>query len=387
MTRRMRQLWTIVRTDLVRLVRDRTALFFIAVLPFVVILALANFVTDGDDAVRVAIVDADRSDESAALAERLGAAVDVDVDVASDERDVRRDLQLGRIDGAVLLPAGFGEALGSPETQVVLLVDRSRTSSALVDEAVDGALAELGNRRAVADALGGAGVADPDAVVGQIELSASLVSVELVGEEGPGGSTLTFVAGGQLLLFMFVNSLAAGAALIEMRRLGVAHRVLSGPMDAGDIVTGVALARLLVAVVFGAVVAVLAVVVYDVDWGSLAVLGAVIGLFALVSAGGATLIGAVLDDPDAATTVGIPVGLAMAALGGCMFPIWLAPDAIQVLSKVLTPHAWALDALMSASFDGAGAAELWTNLLVLCAWAAVLLFAGRLLARRRLRRA
>lgn len=389
MSSRAGQLFAIVRTDLVRLVRDRVALFFIAVLPFIVIVALGSFVTDSDADVRLAVVDLDRTEDASQLREQLADQDGVVLELMTAQREARRDLQLDRVNGVVIIPEGYGAALDAGTADVTLVVDRSRATASLVTGAVGTAVDKLGRDRAVSTLLAAQGLDDAterttDAAAG---FRPSEVSVELLGADRPGGSTLTFVAGGQLLLFMFVNSLAAGAALIEMRRLGVAHRLLAGPVDAGDIITGVALARLVVAVVFGGVVATLAVVVWGVEWGDPVVLVAVVVLFALISAGAATLIGAVLDEPDAATSVGIPVGLAMAALGGCMFPIWLAPDVVQVISKVLTPHAWALDALVSASFDGAGAAELWPNFAVLALWAIVLLVAGRWLARRRLRTA
>lgn len=389
MTGRSAQLASIIRTDLRRLARDKVALFFIAVLPFIVILALGSFVGDAGDGVQVAVVDLDQSDRSAELRDRVAAEDRVNVAVGSDERVARRDLQLGFYSGVLVIPSGYGDDLAGGSAEVRFLVDRTRATSELAVEAVSTAVDELGRAVAVIELLADQGIEEPADRVTAAEsvLEASPVVVEVMGDDRPGGSSLAFVAGGQLLLFMFVNSLAAGAALIEMRRFGVAQRLLSGPLDAGDIVTGVALARLLVAVTFGGVVAALAVVIYDVEWGSLAVLAGVIVLFALVSTGAATLIGAALDDPDAATSVGIPVGLALAALGGCMFPIWIAPDAIQLASKILTPHAWAVDALMSASFDGSGVGDLWTNFAVLTLWAVVLLAAGRLLAQRRLRTA
>jgi ABC-2 type transport system permease protein len=156
-------------------------------------------------------------------------------------------------------------------------------------------------------------------------------------------------------------------------------------VDAGDVLMGMGVARFGVAAGLAALIVALSVVVYDVDWGSWAVLVSVVALFGLVSAGASALIGAVFDEPDSATSVGIPLGLGMAALGGCMFPLFLAPQAMQVLAKVLTPHAWAVEALLDSSYDGAGLGEVWPNLVVLALWAAVLLGLARVLARRKLR--
>jgi ABC-type multidrug transport system permease subunit len=110
----------------------------------------------------------------------------------------------------------------------------------------------------------------------------------------------------------------------------------------------------------------------------------VIVLFGIVCAGASTLIGATFDAPDAAVSVGIPVGIGMAALGGCMFPLSLAPEPMQVAAHVLTPHAWAVDAILGSAYDGDGVAQLGTEFAVLVLWAVVLLGLGRLMARRRM---
>jgi hypothetical protein len=65
-----------------------------------------------------------------------------------------------------------------------------------------------------------------------------------------------------------------------------------------------------------------------------------------------------------------------------MFPLFLAPHAMQVAAKVLTPHAWAVEALYDSSATGAGLADLWVNLVVLAAWATTLILLARWATRR-----
>jgi ABC-2 type transport system permease protein len=105
-----------------------------------------------------------------------------------------------------------------------------------------------------------------------------------------------------------------------------------------------------------------------------------------VSAGGGVLVGALARTPDQAPAVGVPLALAMAALGGCFFPLAVAPAAMQVVARVLTPHAWATDALLAGIYDGAGLADVAVNLAVLVGFAALYLSIGVVLLRRRLER-
>jgi ABC-2 type transport system permease protein len=388
---RARSAATVVANELRRLGRDRLGLFFILVLPFVIIIAIGSFIPDADVSVVVAVVDQDRSSASRELTEALGGVDGVEVRTGFDRREAERELRIQQLSGVLVLPEAFGEAIDAEGATVEVVVDPAASSARLVQSTVAELLAERSARLAVTQVLldagvvgTGAGSADGLAAEALGQLEPSEVEVQVLGGE-EGQSNYAFVAAGQMILFMFVNLLAAGAGFIEIRRLGILGRITAGPVDAGDVLAGMGVARFFVATGLAAMIVALSVLVYDVDWGSWAVLVSVVVLFGFVSVGASALIGALFDKPDSATSVGIPLGLGMAALGGCMFPLFLAPQAMQVVAKVLTPHAWAVDALLDASYDGAGLAEVWENLAVLALWAVVLGGLARVLARRKLR--
>jgi ABC-2 type transport system permease protein len=388
---RARAAATVAANELRRVSRDRLGLFFILVLPFVIIIAIGSFIPADDVSVVVAVVDQDRSPASRELTEALGGVDGVEVRTGFDRREAERELRIQQLSGVLVLPEGFGEAIDAEGATVEVVVDPAASSARLVQSTVAELLAERSARLAVTQVLRDAGVADSgadsaDAVAAEAlgRLEPSEVEVQVLGSE-EGQSNYAFVAAGQMILFMFVNLLAAGAGFIEIRRLGILGRITAGPVDAGDVLAGMGVARFLVATGLAALIVALSVLVYDVDWGSRAVLVSVVVLFGFVAVGASALIGAAFDKPDSATSVGIPLGLGMAALGGCMFPLFLAPQAMQVLAKVLTPHAWAVDALLDASYDGAGLAQVWENLVVLALWAVVLIGLARVLARRKLR--
>jgi ABC-2 type transport system permease protein len=375
----------VVGNDLRRLARDRLALFFVAVLPFVLIVAIGSFIPAEDVDVLLAVVDDDGGPGARQLVDTLASAQGFELEQGLGRREAERDLRIQQVSAVLVVPEGFSDDLEAGAATVEVLVDPASASAALVRSELSGAIDEQAAVLTVERELAGAGAADPAGVAaGVVEgLERSEVEVDTLGTES-GGSNFAFVAGGQMILFMFVNSLTAGAGFIEMRRLGVLGRALAGPVDSGDMLLGLGVSRFLVAGSLAVVITALASVVYDVDWGSLAVMGLVIVLFGIVCAGASTLIGAAFDAPDAAVSVGIPVGIGMAALGGCMFPLSLAPEPMQVAAHVLTPHAWAVDAILGSAYDGDGVAQLGTEFAVLALWAVVLLGLGRLMARRRM---
>jgi len=73
--------------------------------------------------------------------------------------------------------------------------------------------------------------------------------------------------------------------------------------------------------------------------------------------------------------------LTMSALGGSMFPRFLMSETMQKVGLV-TFNAWALDGYLKVFWRDAPVWELWPQVLVLAAIAAVLLTLARLFARR-----
>ena len=113
-------------------------------------------------------------------------------------------------------------------------------------------------------------------------------------------------------------------------------------------------------------------VAFGVSWGDPLAAGALIAVFGLVAAGAAMLVGAWSRNADQASSLGVFVGLALAALGGCMIPIEFMPDTMQSFAKLI-PHSWALLGLQSLVRDGGGIESVATNIAVLAGFAVVLM--------------
>src|SRR5690606_32068967 len=93
--------------------------------------------------------------------------------------------------------------------------------------------------------------------------------------------------------------------------------------------------------------------------------------FAGVAAGAGLLAGAVFRNEAQASGVGVFLGLALAALGGCMLPMEIMPDTLRQIAHV-TPHAWALDGFAEIVRRDGGIAEILPELGVLAAWVVAL---------------
>jgi ABC-2 type transport system permease protein len=375
---------TVIATDMRRLGRDRIAMLFVAVMPFVLILAIGSFIPSDDVEVVLAVVDHDGGPAAVQLTDRLESTPGFELVEDLDMREAERDMRIRQVSALVVFPDGFSEDVGAGGATLGVVVDPQGVDSAVVMSEVAAAIDQEAMLVTVERQLAGAGVADAAAGAEAVadSLQQSEVAVTTVGRES-GGTNLAFVTAGQMLLFMFLNSLAAGMGFIELRRLGILDRIRSGPTDSRVVLLGLGISRFGVVVALAIAISVMAVVIYDVDWGPPGVLMVVIPLFAIISAAASALLGALVDEPERAIGVGVPVGLAMAALGGCMFPTFLAPEGFQVASKVLTPHAWALDAILRAAYDGDTVVDIIPNIVVLVAWAVAMTVVASLVLRRR----
>ena len=74
----------LARTELTRIVRDRTGLFFILVLPVLVIVVIGSSIGSVSGAASVGVLDLDRTDASARLIADLDASDGLDVVVVED---------------------------------------------------------------------------------------------------------------------------------------------------------------------------------------------------------------------------------------------------------------------------------------------------------------
>jgi len=375
-------------TELRRLTRDRTNLFFLFVFPIVLILLLgASF--GGSFVPKLGVVQLD----DGALADELVAAMkgdpSVEVETQDDADAMLSDIERGILEAGVIIPTGYSASIEGGEQVDVSFVAKAGDFSAAIRSMVDSAVGQQsGQVRAAlitADETGD----DFDGTYSTAsEVADSFpgtdVTVTLAGVEDEFAGVGRFDTGAstQLLLFTFVNSLAGSVALVQTRRQGLLRRMLGTPISSTTILLGEALGRFLVALLQSLFIVFAAALLFGVGWGDPLAAGAIVTLFALVSTGAAMLAGAVLQNEQQAGAL-VPFGLALAALGGSMVPLEVFPDTMRAISRA-TPHSWANDAFDQLIRHGAGVSEILVQLGALALFAAVLLAAGAFFLKRTL---
>ncbi len=367
------------RVNLVRQLRDRGDLFFVFVLPTIIVVALGlqfggpfrsrlGVVAPTGDPAAEALVTELSGDGSPFTVQRL-AGVDALVD----------GVQHGTLEAGVAIPDGFSSALAGSGTVEVRYVGTADSLVAGLRAPVEAAGAKVAaiataSRVVVTDGLAGWTQANEVAAAGYDTVPGVEVSVTESGDAGffDGFSRFTLGATTQLVLFIFLTSLAAAGRLVTTKELGVSRRMLSTPTSAWAIVAGETLGRYLVAALQAVYIVAVSTLVFGVSWGDPVAATAIVALFCLVGAGAAMLVGAMARNGDQASSMGVFAGLALGALGGCMIPYQVMPAAMQSIARLI-PHSWAVLGLQSLIRDGGGLASVAPNLAVLAGWAIVLL--------------
>ncbi|OLT22844.1 hypothetical protein BJF81_12590 [Ornithinimicrobium sp. CNJ-824] len=374
--------------ELKRFLADRFNLFFVLVLPMILVVVLGLQATS-QSASSVGVVDGAAGDGAATLTtvlvDQLEAA-GLEATAYPDEEELGDAVTEGALDVGVVVRSAEPVALEmvAPGEEAPPGLDQ------LVQGAADSAVVELGRRQALAGAADGVSPDDVAAALARAEEQRDPVTVDVrstdpVMQEFASMGRFDIGAGGQLLLFVFLNTLTAASATIQARRSGALRRVMAAPVSARQVVAGQALGRFVVAVFQGVYIMAASSLLFGVEWGNLAVVSVVVAVFGLVAAGVAMLIGVLMDGEGVASGVAVGVGLVLAALGGSMVPLEFFPETMRRFAY-LTPHAWAYEAIAEVQRRGGGLVDVLPQVGVLAGMAAVVLALGTWALRRSLGR-
>lgn len=336
----------VIASNSVRLLfRDRSNIFFVLILPVILILVIGLVFGSGFTP-RIGIVILDDSAAAADLTGRLETADGLDVIVIDDEEEARLQVRRNQVDGAMIVPAGYGEVIASGAPTTLALITAPSSSSFQVQTIVNASVTEhAAALRAGRFAAGVTGTPIPQAteLAAAVAVDLPRVTVATIGsndETDLGQFGLGAV--NNLVMFVFLTATTSSAALIQARQLGVSRRMFSTPTSAGMIIAGETLGRYLVTLLQGLVIIGIAALAFGVQWGDPLGAALLMVTFSLVGTGVGMLIGTTFSNAEQAAGLSVFFSLLLAALGGAMVPLEIFPDTMRQIAHV-TPHAWAID--------------------------------------------
>jgi ABC-2 type transport system permease protein len=357
-----------------RLFRDRSSIFFVFIFPMLLIVVIgASF--GGEFKPRLGVYRESSGAYSGALVARLDADPSIVVETVRNVAALESEVERGRFEAGLVVRAGYDDALDAAGSTRLEFIGSNNLSSQQLRSTVQAAVTEENIELQAAQALGG----DVQSAIATVEAVRPVagdvrVTVTATGEAVLPATLGRFDLGAtqELLLFVFLASLAGSVALVQTRRWGVARRMVSTPTSTRTIIGGEALGRFAVAMVQGVFIMLGSLLFFGVNWGDPLGAIAILVVFCAAGAGAGMLFGSTFQNDQQASSVGIFAALGLAALGGCMMPLDFFNDSMRTVAHI-TPHAWGLDAFAELVRRNATILDILPELGVLAAFAIVLL--------------
>lgn len=415
----MRKVFYIAFKDVRRTFRDIPALATMLAAPLIIALVLGSAFGGSTGfsiaPTRVVVVDLDAAPAQSAggqIGESIVATLTgpglkdvLLVEQVVTEQEARDRVDDGDAAVAVIIPAGLTAALTQTQaasTSIVLYRDPTKTiGPGIVNTVIQRVVAQVNGAAAAAGTAAqlavATGVTDP-AVIIQLATTASqafvskaqsapLLTVDarepqvtaaektkVVGVAGP-------VLAGMMVFFMFLAASNVARSILDEDVNGTLPRLFTTPTPRGVILTGKFLSVMLVVLIQAVVLIVAGRLIFGIDWGAPAPVGALTVGGAAVSAGFAVCLMSLARTPGQAGAIASGVFLVMALVGG-NFVGTANVGGIFGTVRLFTPNGWLLKG-WDSTLRGGSMGDVLLPVVVVLAFALVTLSVGVVLFRRR----
>jgi ABC-2 type transport system permease protein len=375
----VRDILTISYKDLKEFQRNRIGLVFSLIFPIMLIAMFGYMFPSSTNVVHdvpVGIVNLDDGVYGKNISDMIYQALNnstafqpVNVTTMDDAKNM---IFAGTIKGALVIPENLTQSLVSQnQAKIIILTDP--TSPALSSAVTQGFSALIGiiSQQFAYNLIrmGITGV-NPQFILQPIQTDAqSIVS--------GGGSYFDFVAPGFIGMGIMMSGLTAvGAALAREREVGTLDGLLMAPISRASIILGKTVAQTLRNLLQGAIIILLAVLVFGIHVRGNPLLIAIILILGTLAFLGIGIVAtSIAKEQESAQFILGFLQFPMMFLSGVLFPIEQMPLPLQYVSKVL-PLTYAVDALRKVMVLGAGVDGVAFQLLILVVLGAVTILLG-----------
>lgn len=181
---------------------------------------------------------------------------------------------------------------------------------------------------------------------------------------------------GQMITWVFIPLFGISVMFAYERATGTLRRLLTTPTSKATYLLGTLLGAVFWALVQMLLLVLFGVFVMKVNWGqSPAALAVVLVSSALAASAIGVALGAFVKTEGQANGLSIMLGMVMALLGGCWYPLELFPAVVQEAVKVL-PTRWAMQGMLDIVVRGQGLSAVLPEAAVLLGFAALFYVVG-----------
>jgi ABC-2 type transport system permease protein len=369
----LKHIWLIALKDLKIFSRDRAAVFFYIVFPFLFIIMFNFLLKDvggGDTRLEMHVV---TREAAGGLSHQIIGALETKDEtlLSPGQPKIIRDKDYGvarqavedkKLAGFIAFPADFTRALTEgTATKLEVFADAGNLNTRAALNGLAGAISsQIGTHQVIIKAsvalLVESGAISPDAESIN-KVVQTMMAQFLSGSAGGDSSFVTFVTEkvgeveaenpsnyvipGYLVMFVFFAAAVTAEIIVRERQNHTLERLLASSVKKesilGGVFTGSVIKGLVQIIIFWTV----GILAFHVDLGlsppAVIVLSV---LMVIVSSAFAVMLATLAKTQRSAASLAVITSLVLAPLGGCWWPSFLYPDWLQTIAKI-TPHAWA----------------------------------------------
>jgi ABC-2 type transport system permease protein len=354
--------------------RDRSAIIFAVLTPLGLALAFSAVIPDFSPTFHttIAVVDEDGGALAQALIQGplddLVSAGIADVKSLDTEADARYAVSDGQAGAAIVIPAGFTQAVGSgTPTELRVLGGDNAVSREVVRATLAGFANQVGaTQLTIQTAVATGGMVDAASAerIGRALRADAPIAVTDATAARRQATLATFYAAAMAIMFVFFATQYGALAILTERRVGTLNRLLAAPISQGSVVLGGSIAGLLLGLLAMTVLVAATTLVAHATWGPPPLVGALIVAAVIAAVGISTMVATLAKTVEQAGSLNAIVALCLSAIGGVFIPLSQAPEILARVS-LITPHAWFLRAIDTLSVPTAGLADILSSVLVL----------------------
>lgn len=384
----MKKLLLIGLKDLKLIFRDRAALMFMLLAPFLLTIGM-GFVTgrfsggsSGLSDIPVVIVNHDSKELGNALEDLFNSAELAELMepvTVSDPEVARQQIEDNEASAAIIIPAGFTASIipedGSmfdsnavqPEAvQIEVYTNPSRpTSAGVVTAIVDEFISRVEEGRTSSLTtivqLLASGVVAPQAIGQEIQeiitnfepsdSTAITLKTNKQGSDAVEFDMLSYFAPGMALMFLMYTVAYGGRSILAEKTQGTLPRLMISPTHTTQILGGKVLGIFFTGIAQLGILILASTMFFQVQWGD--PLGMILLIIAAVfgASGWGMMITALSRTPAQVSSTGTAVMLIFGILGGSFINLEQMPPFLRTISKI-TPNAWGLDGFTTLALGG-----------------------------------
>jgi ABC-2 type transport system permease protein len=345
---------------------------FFFILPVIFIFIISGGTgPSSDQRITLPTVDQAQTSLSALLLAELERSTSVrpeltDLEDALDEFDSRQ------VSAVLIIPEGFTmDSLREGEASVELLQQKNRINALIDQQAVQTAVSRISSLVDIArTSTTAAEEFRPFTTADEREafFNEAFDSAQVLMENAPEriatvqGATedpiqydpLANSTAGQMITWAFIPLIGISAMFAAERTGGTLQRLLIAPTSKALYIGGTVFGQVLIAMAQMAILILFGTFVMNLNWGrSPLALFLVMLTSTLAAAALGTMLGTFIKTEGQAGGISMMVGMVMAMMGGCWYPIELFPSVIRSAAQVL-PTYWAMSGFLDIAVRGQG---------------------------------